>query len=458
MSDPAHQLAANLWASIGGAASAVDALTVSGEGDLPSGFAVTDFACATIGVAGIAVAELIASAGHPMPAVDVDRRRASFWFGTSLKPIGWEVPPVWDPIAGDYHTRDGWIRLHTNAPHHRRAAELVLGAQPDRAAMAKSVASWAKHDLESAIVESGGCAAEMRTIAEWASHDQGRQVNAEPLVHLTSTDRNGKAGWAPEAAKPLAGVRVLDLTRVLAGPVATRFLAGFGADVLRIDPPGWDEAGIAPEVTLGKRCAGLDLRHPSDRDVFESLLARADIVVHGYRPGALEGLGLGTDQRRAIRPGLIDVCLDAYGWSGPWASRRGFDSLVQMSSGIAAEGMRLADADKPMPLPVQALDQGTGYLIAATVVRALSNRIAQGTGTLGRLSLARTAKFLIDAGTTHTPRAMQSLNDNDLAKEIEQTDWGAADRVLPPLVIQGATMRWDRAANRLRSAEAVWTA
>jgi crotonobetainyl-CoA:carnitine CoA-transferase CaiB-like acyl-CoA transferase len=196
----------------------------------------------------------------------------------------------------------------------------------------------------------------------------------------------------------LKDVRVLDLTRVLAGPVATRFLAGFGANVLRIDPPWWSEPGVEPEVTIGKRRAGLDLRNVDDRSRFEALLARADVLIHGYRPGALDGLGLGASRRREIAPALIEVSLNAYGWTGPWRGRRGFDSLVQMSSGIADEGMRRTEAAYPVPLPVQALDHATGLLMAAAALRALRLRRDTGKVLSARLSLARTAAMLTGCG------------------------------------------------------------
>ena len=173
------------------------------------------------------------------PSVEVDRRLASLWFASSLRPEGWRVPPAWDAVAGDYPTRDGWIRLHTNAPHHRAVALKilkVLEASPKRAAVAASVAGWRALDLEHAIVEAGGCAAEMHSLEEWAVHPQGRALAAEPLVHMRETDAGPSPAWSVSRTRPLEGVRVLDLTRILAGPVATRFLAGFGAEVLRIDP------------------------------------------------------------------------------------------------------------------------------------------------------------------------------------------------------------------------------
>ncbi|MFJ2365084.1 CoA transferase [Pseudomonas sp. NPDC087697] len=424
-------------------------------GALPSAFAVTDLACASIAAAGQAVSELLQQQTGRLPPLEVDRRLASFWFATSIRPIGWSVPPLWDPIAGDYTTHDGWIRLHTNAPHHRNAAEQVLGHCFDRAAMAAKVAQWAKSDLEHAVVEAGGCAAEMRSWQQWQSHPQGLAVNAEPLIQFSTSNSERSNAWRGSIAQPLAGIKVLDLTRVLAGPVASRFLAGLGADVLRIDPPQWNEPGVIPEVTLGKRCARLDLHNNADRAVFESLLKDADILLHGYRANALEHLGYGTAERQILAPGLIDICLNAYGWSGPWQNRRGFDSLVQMSSGIAEAGMGWKHADKPAPLPVQALDHATGYLMAASSIKALTERLRSGHGSSARLSLARTAKLLVEQGAG-ADEALQAEDDNDQGMLVEQTVWGPAHRLQVPLKITGTPLQWAIPAGELGSHRAQW--
>jgi crotonobetainyl-CoA:carnitine CoA-transferase CaiB-like acyl-CoA transferase len=446
-----------IWASLGGLERALAALSFMGEGSLPSAYAVSELASAAVGVAALAIAELAGRVASGTPAVIVDRRLASFWFGWSIRPIGWQLPPAWDPIAGDYRARDGWIRLHTNAPHHRAAAHWVLGPHADKTGMAHAVATWAKRDLETAIVEAGGCAAETRSLAEWIDHPQGRAVAAEPLCHAMATDRPAPSPWRPTPSRPLAGLRVLDLTRVLAGPVATRFLAGYGADVLRIDPPEWDEPAVIPEVTVGKRCARLDLHDRAGRAGFEALLAQADILVHGYRPGALDRLGYGPSARRALRPGLIDVALSAYGWSGPWAARRGFDSLVQMSAGIAEAGMQWRQAEGPVALPVQALDQATGYLMAGAAIRAVTRRLDDGAGTEARLSLARTAWLLTSAGEDgpSTPFAPESAAD--LSITVEETDWGSARRLAPPAVVAGAPIEWARPARKLGSAAGTWS-
>ena len=264
------------------------------------------------------------------------------------------------------------------------------------------------------------------------------------------------SAWQPTSGRPLRGVKVLDLTRILAGPVGTRFLAGYGADVLRIDPLVWDEPSVVPEITLGKRCARLDLHNGPDRAVFIRLLSDADILVHGYRADALERLGFGKKDRRAINPELIDVSLNAYGHNGPWVLRRGFDSLVQFSCGIALEGMKWQSAAKPVSLPVQALDHATGYLIAAVAIRGLIARRDQHGSISARLSLARTAKLLFDHQGEVNEKPLSAGNDADCAATIEHTDWGPAHRFHPPAKTGDLAMRWDLPARRLGTSVADW--
>ena len=451
-------LAERLWTALGGQAERLSHLAPRSEGSLPSAFFVTELAAASIASAGLALGEWLEPEGGTATSMVVDRRLASFWFSSSLRPQGWTVPDLWDAIAGNYRTRDGWIRLHTNAPHHRAAALRVLGVENQRDQVASAVAGWAAGELELAIVREGGCAAEMRSWDAWKQHPQGIAVAREPLVLRDIQLVSGPSlDIEIDRERPLAGLRVLDLTRVLAGPVATRFLAGFGAEVLRIDPPDWDEPGVVPEVTLGKHCARLDLRQPAGRERFQALLASADVLVHGYRADALERLGFGADVRRTIAPGLVDVSLNAYGWSGPWCERRGFDSLVQMSSGIAEAGRVWRGEEKPVPLPVQALDHATGYLIAAAALRGLAERRRSGRGSRWRLSLARTAQFLLEAGAAPPNQAeLGAETAADLAPGIEATPWGHARRLRPPLQVAGSPLFWELPASELGSAPAAW--
>lgn len=425
-----------------------------------SRYPVSELAVQSIGAVGCAIADLIAARNsnqesHP---VIVDQRLASLWFARSIESVGWTLPPVWDTIAGDYRTKDGWIKLHTNLPHHREAACKALGVAPERAAVEIAVASWTGNDLETAIVEAGGVAAALRTRAEWMAHPQGAAVAREALIAWTPARRIQRSRRTGSSSRPLEGLRVLDLTRVLAGPVATRTLAGFGASVLRIDPPGWDEPNVVPDITLGKKCAALDLRDPVSRQTFERLVREADILVHGYRPGALESLGLGSEWRRRIAPNLIEVCLDAYGWTGPWARRRGFDSLVQMSCGIAHAGMAWAGANKPTPLPVQALDHATGYLMAAAAIRAVVACECDEPVSDAQLSLARTAELLAARHQEGDVKTELTFADTDWSDALEQSPWGAMKRLKPPLQVGEIVMTWGSSACELGSAKPQWMA
>ncbi len=452
-----QQLTDDLWAALDGEPARTDSMRVEGRGSLASIFPVTELATAAIGAAALAAAEY-ADADRPL-AVTVDRAAASHWFATSIEPTGWSLPSPWDDLAGDYRAADGWIRLHTNAPHHRAAALVALECAADRETVARTVGAWAATDLESAVVAAGGAAAAMRSLDEWREHPQGRAVASEPPVirRAASTVTTGSApAEHPRTDRPLAGVRVLDLTRVLAGPVATRFLAGLGAQVLRIDPPTWDEPGVVPDVTLGKRCTRLDLSRATDVDRFVELLGSADVVVHGYRPDALAGLGFSSDRLHTLRPGLVEVSLDAYGWTGPWAGRRGFDSLVQMSAGIADAGMRAAGADRPTPLPVQALDHATGYLMAAAALRGLTTRRRDATGTSACVSLARTALALVDAPPATDADRLDPLDPPAFDAATETTPWGPARRLVPPARIDGVRIGWDLPATDLGADPPRW--
>ncbi len=428
-------------------------LNIANGEHLASWFEVSQLASASIASAGL-MADL--NMGAPSSRIEIDQRLASFWFNMTLQPIDWEIPPPWDPIAGDYQTSDGWIRLHTNAPHHRIAALSILGDYTDRDALTPAVARWKKDELETAIVDAGGCAAVMKSIEEWQAHDQEKAVAQEPLVDWEVVSGDEAFREENNGPKPMSGVKVLDLTRVLAGPVATRFLAAYGADVLRIDPLDWDEPSVAPEVTLGKRCAGLDLKSNEGRSIFSELVKDADVLVHGYRPDALANMGFDRETLYELNPALIDISLCAYGWSGPLAKRRGFDSLVQMSCGIADYGMKMSDAEKPVPLPVQALDHATGYFMAAAALYALHRKCLHGEVLSARLSLARTAHLLMQSKRDSLDLPGCKLELRDIDDMIEKTGWGDARRVRWPLELDRCEVRWPVEAGPLKTANPAW--
>ena len=404
-----------LWVGLGGDPARLSQLRVTGpETVLPSVYDVTGFAAATIGVAMLAAAELRGDGGP----VEVDRWQAAAVFvaETLFRPEGWEREPAWDPIAGDYPAADGWVRLHTNYASHRAAALWALDCGPDD--VAAVVASRPAADVEADVVARGGAAAAMHDRAGWRAHRHGAVAIEQPIAF-----GHGEGEGRPRDGDD--GLRVVDLTRVIAGPECTRFLAATGADVLRIDPPGFDEVpALLPETTAGKRCAFLDLRADADR--FDALVRDADVLVCGLRPGAVD-----LDRVRAVNPSIVVARLDAYGWAGPWAGRRGFDSLVQMSTGIAARGQEVYGTDRPRPLPAQALDHGAGFALAAGVLRAVSklrrNRVVVDV----YASLVGAANVLIGAGEVADPDR-SSLDWPDELFESVTTAWGPARRVRQP--------------------------
>jgi crotonobetainyl-CoA:carnitine CoA-transferase CaiB-like acyl-CoA transferase len=373
------------WTALGGAPLPDDALRVAGRTGLSSPLAVPELALGAVAAQLLAAREL---RGEPGP-VELDARHVGFSFRSEryARQDGRPIGSGFAPLSRFVRTADGWLRLHGNYAHHRAAAERVLGtADPVGAA-----AAWRAEELENAVVAEGGAAAAVRTPAQWAASPQGAAVAGLPLLTLR------RVADAPPRAVDLDGLRVLDLTRVIAGPVAGRTLASHGADVLRLDPPRLPEdPGGLLETGPGKRHAVVDLAAPDGRATVEGLLAGADVVVQGYRPGALDVFELDPASLAERHPHLTVVRLRAWGAAGPWAGRRGFDSLVQAASGIAS---LLADDDgTPGALPAQALDHATGHLAAAAAMRALAARRGRGGVWSAELSLAQVARWLVTAG------------------------------------------------------------
>ena len=438
-----------MWSALGGVPG--HEVRFTGDRVLPSCYRMTDLGAAAFAAAGLALAELL---DEPSPVV-VDRTLATGWFHRASRPLVAGPPPrsPFHALSGDFPTADGrWLRFQANYPHLRDAALAALDAHPET--VAAIVAAHPADELEAAVVAGGGAAAATRTVAEWATHPQGRAVAEEPLVTVHSgRSRAGSGTWSPSVVeRPLAGLRVLDLTRVLAGPLASRFLAACGAQVLRIDPPGYAEpTGHPGDLALGKRCAHLDLRKPVGRQRFLDLLATADVLVHGLRPGALDRLGLGSAERRRHRPDLVEVTLNAYGWTGPWRDRRGFDTLVQASSGIALEG----GAGRPYRWPLSILDHTAGYLMAAAAIRGITRRLNGYGGAQSRLSLAGIARLLVSAGAGDGPELTLPL-DGPFADDVQVTVRGPVRRLVWPLTVKGVRFGWDRPADHYGSATPEW--
>jgi crotonobetainyl-CoA:carnitine CoA-transferase CaiB-like acyl-CoA transferase len=313
-----------------------------------------------------------------------------------------ELQNAWAPLSGFFRTADGWVRAHGNYPHHAARLRAILGVADDAAqdVVAAAFRAMSAQDVEDRAAESGAIAVRVRTPEEWALHPQSAALAATPLIQRHSLPFGPPRGWAGGlAARPLDGVRILDLTRVIAGPVASRDLAFAGADVLRIDSP------MLPEIPWqhldtgqGKRSTVLDLTSKSDRAQFEELLTQADAVITGYRPGALTALGLSPEALAERRPGIIVGSVSAWGTTGPWSGRRGFDSIVQAASGIGM--IESDDGEKPGALPAQALDHSAGHFLAAGLTLALVEGAQSGKGAAVDVALARIAQELVHGDVT----------------------------------------------------------
>ncbi|MCK8678966.1 CoA transferase [Streptomyces lichenis] len=465
--------AAGAWRALDGGPALLDRVTyVAAHRDgvpLPARLPVRELARSAVAVCSLAAAELAATrAGRrSVPPVTVDDGAvAAAFVSDRLVRLDGRAWDTFAPLSRFWRASDGFVRTHANYPHHRARLLAALGL-PDGgdalpALMARAVAARTAEEVEEAVYAAGGLAVAVRSPGRWAAGEQGALLAGQPL---TARERTGGSLPLPAGgtlAQPCAGVRVLDLTRVLAGPVATRTLALLGAEVLRIDAPFLPESQEAHNDTgLGKRSALLDLGRTADRRTFEDLLGQADVVVTGYRPGALDRFGLGARELAAARPGLVVAELSAWGRQGPWRGRRGFDSLVQAATGIAElEGSPAA----PGALPAQALDHGTGYLLAAAVLRSLTERHQDGGGALARLTLARTAHWLLrELRPEHAPAAVPPGMDDREGDDpgrwmLERTGpLGVLGYARSPVSYQGGPVDWARPSGRWGADPARWT-
>jgi crotonobetainyl-CoA:carnitine CoA-transferase CaiB-like acyl-CoA transferase len=402
MSDAvAAKALAEIWRMAGGEAAASARVHLTGtEPALPSSFAVGTLAQASIAAAGLAAAELWRQRTGQTQTVHVDMRHAAVEF-RSERYLKMETPPadLWDKIAGLYRSRDGYVRIHTNFPHHRDGILKLLGCAYDRDAVQAALSQWDGEAFETAAAEANLCVTQFRSADAWAAHPQGRAVQALPLLDILRIGDAPPKTLPASPTRPLSGVRVLDLTRIIAGPVAGRTLAAHGADVLGVSSPNLPTIeSLIMDTGRGKRSAFLDLNTAADRATLTGLARGADVFLQGYRPGGLAARGFSPEALAALNPGIVSVSLSAYGHVGPWANRRGFDSLTQNANGInysAAEALSGGGAvDRPKELPAQALDHAAGYILALGAMMALQRRTTEGGSWLVRTSLAQVGEHL----------------------------------------------------------------
>src|SRR5437762_6848694 len=411
-----REILADLWALAGGDPSALDAVTLTGEEpQLPSSFRVAAAAQASIAATGLAAAQIWKSRSGQSQDVAVDMRHAVVECRSEryLRVDGKPPPPAWDAIAGVYKTRDArFVRLHTNFRHHRDAVCTVLNCKPERDEVQAALMQWDAEAFATAAYANGGVVSMMRSYEEWSATPHAKALAELPLISIDKIGEAAPKPW-PKGDRPLAGIRVLDLSRVIAGPVAGRTLAAHGADVMLVSGP---ELPAIPWLSIdngrGKLSSFVELKSEQGQAVLRDLLAQSDIFSQGYRPRALAALGFSPQKAAELNPGIVYVTLSAYGHAGPWADRRGFDSLVQTTTGFNHAEGQAAGIDGPKELPAQMLDHATGYFMAFGAMMAKAHQSREGGSWHVQVSLAQTGRWLWNLG-----RVADGLNTRDLTGE-----------------------------------------
>ncbi|HUI26215.1 MAG TPA: CoA transferase, partial [Candidatus Kryptonia bacterium] len=431
---------------------------------LPSCFRVGEAAAAALAAQALAAADLWCLRGGPAQRIEVDVRAAaasllSFLFLRAARAAFSRSAPA---TVGLYRARDGqWIHLHGGFPQLHEDTLTLLGCADDAEAIALAVARWDAQALEDALAAHGLCGARLRSAAEWQTHAQGILLDRAPLIEIT---RVGDAAPEPlpgprageSGARPLAGVRVLDLTRVLAGPTCARALAEHGAAVLHVRSP--QLPFIEPfviDTNPGKRSCHLDLDRTEDVNRLSALVRDAHVFSQGYRADALARRGFGAEALAALRPGIIAVSINCYGHDGLWAARPGWEQLAQTVAGMAFEH---AGNETPAVVPAAVNDYITGYLGALGVMRALARRAAEGGSWHVRVSLARTAMWIQSLPRAPVDAAPSGVDPTALAPWFIEMDtaWGRLSRLGPIARMSETPPRWDLPPVPLGTHSARW--
>ncbi len=456
----AHQIVADLAASLGWPDPPLERLEVE---ETPTALAtrlpIADMATAANALVGLAAAHIHELHGGPSQTVHVDRRHASLSMTASAYlTVDGEKAVNWDPLTGYFRAADGWVYLHCQFAHLRDRLLKTFDLPDEPEAVVAGLAALPAQEIEDRAAEAGVCAIMRRDRATWAAHPHAAVLAALPVLQLS---RDGEALASPRrqvSAAPLSGIKVLDLSRVIAGPMIGRTLAEHGAEVLRIASPNlpyFDSLVI--NTGFGKRSAHIDLETAEGRAALTDLVQDADIVIDGYRPGALAGKDFGPEALRALNPNLIYITLSAFGETGPWGGRRGFDTYVQCATGLSADG-----PDGPTRLPCQPLDYLTGYLGAATAMVALTRRTREGGGWRGELSLARMAIWIWEMADRlgEDPGAPEANPARDeIAELLDEMDsaFGRLSALRPAVTLSETPPRWRTPPAPLGTHPARWS-
>jgi crotonobetainyl-CoA:carnitine CoA-transferase CaiB-like acyl-CoA transferase len=387
--------------------------------------------------------------------VDV-RRAAASLVGYTLQRLEPEPLPARppNPLVGLYRCAGGrWIHLHGSFPKLAGGTVRVLRCAAEHDSIAAAAAGWDAFELEAALAAAGTCGAVVRTAEEW---ERTPQAGAVALLGRVRVERVADSPPEPvgDGRRPLGGVRVLDLTRVLAGPAHGRLLAEHGADVLLVNSPNLPNVpAFVLDTSHGKRSAFLDLERPDEAARLRELAGGADVFVQGYRSGTLERRGLGPEELAAARPGLISVTINCYGDAGPWRERPGWEQLAQSATGLAAAQ---GAPGPPRLMPAAACDYTTGYLAALGTLAALWRRGHEGGSYHVRASLCQTGAWLAGLGPTRDPDAAAGLGDLTAWMRETDTALGRLRHLAPVAEMTATPPRWARPSPPLGADPPEW--
>ncbi len=458
-----------LWGQCGLDPQALQRAQLTGQAQgFAASFAAADLVQASVGAAALMATEIggLRDGSQPAQTVAISAQHAAFESSGYFLLDGLQ-PDLWSPISGLYACgaavgAPGWVRIHANFAHHRDGALALLGLAPGpdtpRAAVEQALQQWSAERFEAAAAQQGLPIAASRSHEAWLALDHAAVIAAQPLVAIERVGDAPPMAWPVLGAeqRPLAGLKVLDLTRILAGPVAGRTLAAYGAEVMLINSPNLPNIDAIADTSRGKRSAHVDLETAQGRKVLTALLGQAQVFMQAYRPGALAAKGFGAEQLAQLRPGIVVGELCAYGWQGPWAGRRGFDSLVQTATGINADEAAARGLAKPQVLPMQALDYGAGFLLAFGVQAALLRQAREGGSWRVRVTLAGVAHWLRSLGRVEQPQWKEEKPDITPYLETLDSGFGQLQAVRHCAQFPRTPAAWDRPSVPPGTDEARW--
>lgn len=451
------------------------ALPVNNKPALPSSYKIGPLAQSAIALTALAAAQIhaVRNGLSKVPRVDVPLEHATVEFKSERLYVidGKPTPSPWGPIGGLHKTSDGHVRVHDSFPNHANGI-LELAGLPTgstRQQLSEKLAQWSAVDLENAATVEGKLATyALRSYGQWDQLAQSKAISDFPIdVHQISSA--GPKGLPPRMAsgnsKPLQGLRVVEMSRVIAAPLCGKTLAAYGADVIWVTSPSLpDLPTMDRDLGRGKRTVHLDIDNPDDKERLLELIRTADVFVQGFRPGALAARGLGEEDLVGLNPSLVLANMSAFGPRGPWAGRRGYDSLVQTCSGMnVSEAEHAAMGEAARPTPCQALDHAGGYWLAAGLMAALYKRAARGGAWRVDVSLAGVMKYLRSLGQYPGTSGFDGIKDyegpEDVPEEFfetRETGFGVMKAIRHSARIEGVEIGWDIMPKPLGSDSPAW--